>query len=117
LELDVPNTLVSFAIAKSKGSEVITPELRARASVYLFFAPESGPNIPDFGGVRKLWKDFHSFCRRQKFYPHGPASRAAPAGSIMKMGFGNVVGFASCTAAIDFYSAPAALLSRNARAK
>ena len=107
MDLDVPNTLVSFAIVQSEGKKVLSPEFKgAGHPVYLFRAPQSGDGLPDFAGIRDLWRAFHSLCGQGKILSAWACESGGPAGGIMKMSFGNEIGFASCTAGIDFFDAP-----------
>ncbi len=90
LELDVPPTLISFAIAPIQAEDVITPEFKeAGHPVYLF--PEDG--IDGSTESRKaVWEELHRLARAGKVksayaVEHGLAE------AVMNMSFGNRVGF------------------------
>ena len=88
LDLDVPPTLISFAIAPVKAGEVLSPEFKeAGHGVYIFGSGE--PNA-----CKASWAYFHELCRHGRVkaawaVEHGLAE------AVMKMSFGNGVGFAA----------------------
>ena len=88
LDLDVPPTLISFAIAPVKAGEVLSPEFKeAGHGVYVFGSGE--PNA-----CKASWAYFHELCR----YGRVKAAWAVEHGlaeAVMKMSFGNGVGFAA----------------------
>ena len=91
LDLDVPPTLISFAIAPIQAGEVITPEFKeAGHPVYLF-----DPHMDDLPeGQKETWETFHALCREGKVKAAWAVENSVSEG-IMKMSFGNHVGF-SC---------------------
>ena len=90
LDLDVPPTLISFAIAPIKKQDVISPEFKeANHPVYLFGATDESAD-----SLKATWEAFHKFCKEGKV----KASWAVEHGigeAVMKMSFGNNIGFAS----------------------
>ena len=88
LDLDVPPTLISFAIAPVKAGEVLSPEFKeAGHGVYVFGSGE--PNA-----CKASWAYFHELCHHGRVkaawaVEHGLAE------AVMKMSFGNGVGFAA----------------------
>ncbi len=96
LDLDVPPTLISFAIAPAPAAEVLSPEFKeAGHPVYLFGVPHLG----DFAGQKKAWAAFHALCLAGRV----KAARVLEPGGIkeaaMQMSFGNRIGF---TLDVDF---------------
>ena len=90
LDLDVPPTLVSFAIAPAKAGEVISPEFKAGAHpVYLF----QSVSYNDYGSLKKTWENFHELCQAGKVCSAWAVGSGGLAEGIMKMSFGNRVGF------------------------
>ena len=106
LDRDVPPTLISFAIAPVKASEVLSTEFKkAGHPVYLFRGD-------DPAGCREAWKRFKALCRAGKVeaawaVEHGLAE------AVMNMGFGNEIGFESTAGEeLDWYAAmPGALVA------
>lgn len=91
LNMDAPPTLVSFAIAPSKASEILSPEFkRAGDSVYLFGADAAQAN--DYAALKKAWDDFHALCEAGKVKAAWAVEYGA-AEAVMKMSFGNAIGF------------------------
>ena len=87
LDLDVPPTLISFAIAPVKAGDVLSPEFKeAGHPVYLFVGDGTAE------GQKAVWEEFHALCQAGKVkaawaVEHGEAE------AVMKMSFGNRIGF------------------------
>ena len=90
LDLDVPPTLISFAIAPIKKQDVISPEFKeANHPVYIFGGVDESAD-----SIKTTWEAFHNLCKEGKV----KASWAVEHGigeAVMKMSFGNNIGFAS----------------------
>ena len=92
LGLDVPPTLISFAIAPEKAQNVITPEFKeAGHPVYLFQPKFSG----DYGDLKALWMDFHKLCLAGHVKAAWAVTAGGSAEAVIKMSFGNRIGFTS----------------------
>ena len=92
LGLDVPPTLVSFAIAPEKAQNVITPEFKAPGHpVYLFHPSFSG----DYGDLKAMWMDFHKLCQAGHVKAAWAVTAGGSAEAVIKMSFGNRIGFNS----------------------
>ena len=91
LDKDVPPTLISFAIAPVDKNEVLTPEFKeAGHPVYVF-----GPTDESAESLKNAWEVFHGLHAQGKV----KAAWAVENGlgeAVMKMSFGNGIGFASC---------------------
>ncbi len=91
LDYDVPPTLISFAIAPIDQNDVLTPEFKeAGHPVYLF-----GPEDETADATKAAWERFHALHKAGKV----KAAWAVEHGigeAVMKMSFGNGIGFASC---------------------
>ncbi len=88
MDLDVPPTLISFAIAPIKASEVLTPEFKeAGHPVYLF-----APVDDTAASVKETWERFHDLCREGKVKAAWAVENGL-AEAVMKMSFGNEIGF------------------------
>ncbi len=90
LDLDVPPTLISFAIAPIKKQDVISPEFKeVNHPVYLFGATDESAE-----SLKATWEAFHTLCKEGKVnaawaVEHGIGE------AVMKMSFGNNIGFTS----------------------
>ena len=86
-DLDVPPTLISFAIAPIKAGEVLSPEFK-----------EAGHPVYTFGGssgakhLKEAWEAFHDLHRQGKVKAAWAVENGA-AEAVMKMSFGNSIGF------------------------
>ena len=89
LDKDVPPTLISFAIAPIKAGEMITPEFKeAGHPVYLFDSSMDG-SAEERGNT---WNAFHTLCQSGKIKAAW-ALEDSMAEGVMKMSFGNRIGF------------------------
>ena len=92
LDLDVPPTLISFAIAPVKAGEVLSPEFKmADKPVYLFTSEDS----------KSAWNTFHALHQAGKV----EAAWAVENGlgeAVMNMAFGNSIGFTSVDTDLDW---------------
>ena len=87
LDLDVPPTLISFAIAPIQAGEVISNEFKEPGHpVYCFASP-----IDE--GAQKGWEEFHALCRAGKVKAAWAVENEDLAEAVMKMSFGNKIGF------------------------
>ncbi len=88
LELDVPPTLISFAIAPVKAADVLSPEFKeAGHPVYVF---AGGP--PE--QLKAAWDAFHKLCQEGKVKAAWAVENSFAEG-VMNMSFGNQIGFAA----------------------
>ena len=90
LDLDVPPTVISFAIAPINKNDVISPEFKgAGHPVYVF-----GPTEETADSVKEAWNQFHKLCQEGKILSAWAVENGIAEG-IMKMSFGNHIGFKS----------------------
>ena len=91
LDMDVPPTLISFAIAPVDREQVLTPEFKEAGNpVYLFGTADETPEAQ-----KKAWEYFYDLHLAGKI----KAAWAVENGlgeAVMKMSFGNRIGFKSC---------------------
>ena len=86
LDLDVPPTLISFAIAPIRAGDIVTPEFKeAGHPVYAFLCGSPEDN-------RATWDAFHSLCQAGRVKAAWAVEDCAAEG-VMKMSFGNRIGF------------------------
>ncbi len=90
MDKDVPPTLISFAIAPIKAGEVLSPEFKEAGSpVYLF-----GPKEESAESLKAAWEYFHELCAAGKVKAAWAVENGL-AEAVMKMSFGNNIGFAA----------------------
>ncbi len=89
LDLDVPPTLISFAIAPAKAEKVLSPEFKeAGHPVYLFQAE----NALDCEEINDCFARVNALCEAGKVRAAWAVEENVAEG-IMKMSFGNEIGF------------------------
>ncbi|MBQ5866283.1 MAG: phosphoribosylformylglycinamidine synthase [Oscillospiraceae bacterium] len=90
MDKDVPPTVISFAIAPLKAEEVISNEFKeAGHPVYLF----GTENITDYDGLKKAWEQYYALCQAGKVKASWAVDAGGIAEAVMKMSFGNDIGF------------------------
>ena len=90
LDMDVPPTLISFAVAPALAGQVLSPEFKAPGHpVYLF--PVERPD--DYAGMKKAWNCLHKLAQAGKVAAAWAVEAGGVAEGVMKMSFGNRVGF------------------------
>ncbi len=95
LDLDVPPTLISFAVAPLKTGEVLSPEFKeAGHPVYLF----SGA---DTESLKAAWKALHILALNGKVRAAWAVENGLSE-AVMNMSFGNKIGFAAENMSIDW---------------
>ena len=107
MDLDVPPTLISFAIAPVKAGEVITPEFKEPGRPVYRFAPDGG----GAESQRAAWEAFHQLARAGKVKAAWAAEKGLADG-VMNMSFGNRIGFRSREEGVNWYApAPAVIVA------
>ena len=98
MDYDVPPTLISFAIAPIDQKDVITPEFKeADHPVYIF-----GPTEPGAESRKAAWERFHELHMAGKVKA-GWAVEYGLGEAVMKMSFGNNIGFVGCQGMEDLW--------------
>lgn len=92
-DMDVPPTLISFAVTTGKLSEVISPEFKRAGDSVVLLAPEMSGGLPEPGSMRALFKRMEALMRSGKLVSCWAAGRGGAAEAVMKMAFGNGFGF------------------------
>ncbi len=94
-QIDVPPTLVSFAIGVQQAPDIITPEFKQTESqVYLLRPQYNEPKLPDFDSLRKLLNQTFQLAQSGKLLSACALGFGGTTEAIAKMCFGNKLGFA-----------------------
>ncbi len=94
-DIDVPPTLVSFAVDVAKGSDVVTPELKkAGNKLVKFTLPKDSYDIPDYEKVMALYDAIHALTQKKVIVSAYVADAHGIVPAISKMAFGNGLGVA-----------------------
>jgi len=93
-DIDVPPTLISFALAPAKASKLITNVLsHAGEKLYLLPIPKGGDFIPDFEGLKKLYNRVNSSICGGQINFATVVEKGGAAAAVAKSCFGNGLGF------------------------
>ena len=92
-EIDVPPTLVSFAVDVAKEKEIITPELKAVGNQLMLFAVKKDEyDLPDYTQVMKLYDVIHTLIGKKAIISAYALDGKGLAAAVSKMAFGNKLG-------------------------
>lgn len=92
--LNVPPTLVSFAVAAVDADKIISPEFKSAGhKIYIVDCPRDEFNVPNFRELRKKFTSIHSHISAGKIVAAQSIGVGGIAEAISKMAIGNDVGF------------------------
>ncbi|MDD6095578.1 MAG: phosphoribosylformylglycinamidine synthase [Clostridia bacterium] len=93
-KLDVPPTLVSFAVTTGKCDNVISPEFKEAGHKVILITPEYGENgLPCPDSLKKCFDKVTSLARSGKVYAAYTPAFGGVAEAVYKMCIGNGLGF------------------------
>ena len=93
-DLDVPPTLVSFALAPGKASLALSPEFKqAGSTISLVEIPRDADNLPDFSALKEVADQLHRLNTAGHLRSLHHIGRPGLAAALAKMAFGNGIGF------------------------
>ncbi len=93
-QLDVPPTLVSFAVAPGSTWEVISPEFKRAGDTVVLLTPQYGEDhLPTAASLRSLWNKVTTLMRNRQVAAAWTPGFGGCAEGVMKMAFGNHFGF------------------------
>ena len=93
-EIDVPPTLVSFAVDIAKEGDIITPELKKAGNELVFFgAKRDEYDLPDYEQNMKLYDTVHKMIQEGVIVSAYALDSHGLVASLSKMAFGNKLGF------------------------
>ena len=92
-DIDVPPTLVSFAVDVAKEQDVITPELKkAGNKLVLFTIDKNEYDLPVYEKVMALYDSIHTLISEGKILSAYALDGKGLAAAVSKMAFGNKLG-------------------------
>ena len=92
-DIDVPPTLVSFAVDVAKIQDVITPELKKAGNKLVWLrAPKDQYDLPDYAGIMDQYEKLHKDMQDGKVVSAYALDRHGIAAAVAKMAFGNGMG-------------------------
>ncbi len=94
-DMDVPPTLVSFAIAPQEAAKLISPEFKdCGHPVYFLDAAYNQDGTPDYVNIKQTWKEASTLISSGKAVSAWALSTGGVVEGICKMAIGNKIGFA-----------------------
>ena len=92
--IDVPPTLVSFAVTTGKTGEVVSPEFKAAGHKVVLLSPEyDETGLPVTASLQSVFAKVNSLMRAGKVVSAWTPGFGGIAEGVMKMCFGNMIGF------------------------
>ena len=92
-DIDVPPTLVSFAVDVAKLQDVITPELKKDGNKLVWLrAPKDQYDLPDYAAIMDQYEKLHNDMQAGKVVSAYALDRHGIAAAVSKMAFGNAMG-------------------------
>ncbi len=102
-DLDVPPTLVSFAVTMGKEGDIVTGEFKAPGHKVVWLKPEYKNGLPDAESLRSLYAKVTALLRSGEAVSAWTPTYGGPAEAVFKMCVGNGVGF-KFSSALDMRS-------------
>ena len=96
-EIDVPPTLVSFAVDVAKEADIVTPELKEAGNILVKFEIEKDEfEKPVYPQVMKLYDKIHELMNKKAVVSAYVVDAKGIAAAVSKMAFGNKLGVDIC---------------------
>ena len=94
-DLDVPPTLVSFAVTTEKAKDIISPEFKKAGNKLVLLCPiyDEDTNLPNTKSLISTYNKVTSLMRSGKVVSAYTPTMGGIAEAVMKMSFGNGLGF------------------------
>ena len=99
-DIDVPPTLISFAVTMDKVENIISPEFKAAGHKVVMLSPDLendnsgvGADLPRPGSLIRVWEKTAELVREGKVAAAYAPGIGGIAEAIMKMTYGNGIGF------------------------
>ena len=94
-DLDVPPTLVSFAVAMTKASKTTSAEFKKSGSkvVYIPLPEDKATGLPAWEELKKVYKAIYALANDGKILAASVVREGGAAATVARMSFGNKIGF------------------------
>ncbi len=93
-DIDVPPTLVSFAVSVADSKKVVSPEFKGYGNPVALILPKyNADNTPDFESVKEVFAKVEKLISEEKALAVWTLGFGGIAEGIAKMAFGNKMGF------------------------
>ncbi|MDE6313232.1 MAG: phosphoribosylformylglycinamidine synthase [Lachnospiraceae bacterium] len=92
-DIDVPPTLVSFAVDIAKDKDIITPEFKqAGSKIVLMEVPKNEYHLPEYDKIMDAYEKFHGDVQAGNIVSAYALDSKGVAAAVSKMAFGNGLG-------------------------
>ena len=93
-DIDVPPTLVSFAVTTEKLKNIVSPEFKKAGSKVVIIKPEyTADKLPETASLLKVYDEVHALVEAGKAAAVYTPCMGGAAEAVLKMAMGNGVGF------------------------
>ncbi len=94
-DLDVPPTLVSFAVAMTKASKTVSAAFKKAGSKVLYIPVPEDKNslLPDWDKLKAMYRAVYALMKDGRVLSASVVKEGGSAASVAKMSFGNKIGF------------------------
>ena len=93
-DLDVPPTLVSFAVTTGKTGEIVSPEFKQAGHAVRWLRPQYGPDgLPEAESLKALYARVHGLMAAGTVAAAYTPTAGGVAEAVLKMALGNEIGF------------------------
>ncbi len=94
-DLDVPPTLVSFAVTTGRAADAVSPEFKGAGHTVLLLSPRYTPEgLPDAGSLKAAFSAVTRLMREGRAVAAYTPGYGGVAEAVLKMSLGNGIGFA-----------------------
>ena len=93
-DIDVPPTLVSFAVTTEKLKNIVSPEFKKAGRKVVIIKPEyNADNLPETASLLKVYGEVHALVEAGKAAAVYTPCMGGAAEAVLKMAMGNGIGF------------------------
>ena len=93
-DLDVPPTLVSFAVTTDKIKNIVSPEFKGADHPVVWLCPEYGPDgLPVAASLKQVYQTVNKLMKKGKVLAAYTPTYGGVAEAVLKMTLGNGLGF------------------------
>ena len=97
-DIDVPPTLVSFAVTTQKVKDIVSPEFKKAGNKLVLISPElDGEGLPKTESLLKVFSEVTELLRSGKAVSCYTVGQGGIGEAVMKMAFGNGLGVNLCS--------------------
>ncbi len=102
--LHVPPTLISFALAPAKASQLITNVLKGGEKLYHIPVPKDKYSVPDFEALKKAYAEIYKNIQNGNITFATVAENGGIGAAVIKSALGNTVGVEFALSADELYT-------------